>query len=83
MKIISMDPYELFFTLEHKGHTFKVQGSFTGDGRLIFDPDNGWNDEGHALTKWDETYQTLLRKPKPIHADRTWNGQTDYSDLPD
>ena len=43
----------------------------------------GWNDEGHALTKWDETYQTLLRKPKPIHADRTWNGQTDYSDLPD
>ena len=44
MKIISMDPHELFFTLEHRGHKFKVQGSFTGDGRLIFDPDEGWND---------------------------------------
>lgn len=43
----------------------------------------GWNDEGHALTKWDETYQTLLRKPKPVHADKSWNGKTDYSDLPE
>jgi hypothetical protein len=44
MKIITMDLHELLFTLEHKGHKFKVQSSFTGDGRLIFDPDNGWDD---------------------------------------
>lgn len=44
MKMIEMDPYELRFVLEHKGHKFKVKGSFAGDGRLIFEPDNGWND---------------------------------------
>lgn len=44
MKLLEMDPYELHFVLEHKGHRFKVQGSFTGDGRLIFEPDEGWND---------------------------------------
>ena len=44
MKLIEMEPHELLFVLEHKGHRFKVQGSFLGDGRLIFDPDEGWND---------------------------------------
>jgi len=44
MKLLESDPYELYFTLEHKGHKFKIKGSFTGDGRLIFDPEHGWND---------------------------------------
>ena len=44
MKLLEYDDYDLRFVLEHKGHKFKVKGSFLGDGRLIFEPDNGWND---------------------------------------
>lgn len=44
MKMIQMDLYDLVFALEHRGHKFTVKGSFLGDGRLIFDPENGWND---------------------------------------
>jgi len=51
--------------------------------KALWDDPTGWSDEGSALTKWDDTYQTLLRKPKPVHAEKSWNGKTDYSDLPD
>lgn len=44
MKLLESDPYELYFSLEHKGYKFAVKGSYTGDGRLIFDPELGWND---------------------------------------
>lgn len=51
--------------------------------KSLWDDPTGWNDDGRALTKWDETYQTLLRKPKPAHAEKSWNGKVDYSDLPE
>jgi len=51
--------------------------------KSLWDDPTGWTDDGSALTKWDETYQTLLRKPKPVYALKSWNGKTDYSDLPD
>lgn len=44
MTLLESTPDDLRFVLEHKGHKFYVQGSFTGDGRLIFDPVEGWND---------------------------------------
>jgi|688.fasta_scaffold213620_4 hypothetical protein len=49
----------------------------------LWDDPTGWTDDGSALTKWDETYQTLLRKPKPVHALKAWNGKADYSDIPE
>ena len=51
--------------------------------KSLWDDPAGWSDDGDALTKWDETYQTLLRKPKPVYADKSWSGKADYSDLPD
>ena len=51
--------------------------------KSLWDDPTGWHDDGNALTKWDDTYQTLLRKPKSVHADKSWNGKADYSDLPE
>lgn len=51
--------------------------------KSLWDDPTGWSDEGNALTKWDDTYRTSLRKPKPVHVQKTWNGKTDYNDLPE
>lgn len=44
MKMIEMDPFELHFTLEHKNVRFNIRGGFLGDGRLVFEPDQGWDE---------------------------------------
>lgn len=44
MKLLEFDDYELTFQLEHRERIFTVQGTFLGDGRLIFEPVIGWDD---------------------------------------
>lgn len=51
--------------------------------KSLWDDPTGWTDDGSALTKWDETYQALLRKPKPVHAEKSWNSKADYSNIPE
>jgi hypothetical protein len=51
--------------------------------KALWDDPTGWEDIGHALTKWDEVTNTLLRKVKPVHQDSSWNGRIDYGDLPE
>jgi predicted transcriptional regulator len=43
----------------------------------------GWEDHGSYLTKFDPETRTTLRKAKPVHAEKTWNGKGDWSDLPE
>jgi hypothetical protein len=51
--------------------------------KALWDDPTGWDDIGHALTKWDEITNTLLRKVKPVHQDPSWNGRIDYGDIPE
>ena len=42
----------------------------------------GWEDHGTYLTKFDPETRTTLRKAKPVHPEKTWNGKGDWKDLP-
>lgn len=43
----------------------------------------GWEDHGTYLTKFDPETRTTLRKAKPVHPEKTWNGKGDWKDLPE
>lgn len=51
--------------------------------KKLWDDPTGWEDTGSALTKWDDTYKTLLRKPKPVYVEKSWKGKTEEWKVPE
>jgi biotin operon repressor len=51
--------------------------------KALRDDPVGWEDHGSYLTKFDPDTRTTLRKIKPVHPEKSWNGKGDWKDLPE
>lgn len=82
MKLLEINEDELKFLFEHKGHEFRVQGSFLEDGRLIFDPERGWNDLSASTNQdteslYEEIDETIYNAMPEIFDVTNYRGKND------